>query len=82
VRLAGAIYGNIVVTAVVASLPEDDDTSSLELVVAALGTVLVFWLAHVYARVLAGGLDGEPFVGRAILPPTTRSGTSGSWSRG
>jgi hypothetical protein len=49
---AGAIYGTIVATAVIAGLSEDPDVSSWDMVAGTLGTTIVFWIAHVYARIL------------------------------
>jgi len=49
---AGAIYGTIVATAVIAGLSEDDEVSSTDMVLGTLGTTIVFWVAHVYARIL------------------------------
>lgn len=46
-----AVYGIVLVTALIA-LGWDDDTD-LEVLVFVLGTVTVFWLAHVYAAVVA-----------------------------
>ena len=58
---AGAIYGQILVTAVVATLSEEDDISAGETFAAVAVTMLVFWLAHVYAESVAKRLGrGEP----------------------
>jgi hypothetical protein len=51
--LAGAIYGQILATAVLAGLSEDGGISSGELFAEVAVTTLVFWLAHVYAQALA-----------------------------
>ena len=64
-NLAGAIYGTILVTSVVAA------ADGSEAIWRSLGivevTVLVFWLAHVYAGALAASLDGkEPLSRREI----------------
>jgi hypothetical protein len=66
-NLAGAIYGTILVTSVVAA------ADSSEAIWESLGivevTVLVFWLAHVYAHALAFSLDNaEPFSARELRP--------------
>jgi hypothetical protein len=47
---ASAIYGAILVTAVIAALSEDHGAGARELLAAALDTSIVFWLAHVYAQ--------------------------------
>jgi hypothetical protein len=46
---SAAIYGTIVVSAVIAALSEDPAAGPGEIASAALLTVVVFWLAHVYA---------------------------------
>jgi hypothetical protein len=53
VELAGAIYGTILVTALIAALSEDEGADPLEIGAAVILSTLVFWLAHVYARLLA-----------------------------
>lgn len=59
------IYGVVLVTAVIAVGWEDD--TDLEVLIFLLGTVLVFWLAHIYAAVVAsrGVKDPHP-LGHAI----------------
>jgi hypothetical protein len=66
-NLAGAIYGTILVTSVVAAADSSDAIwQSLGIVEV---TVLVFWLAHVYAHALAWSLDSnEPFSRRGLRP--------------
>src|SRR5262245_48038574 len=49
---AGAIYGTIVATAVIAGLSEDDEVSSRDILLGTIGTTVVFWIAHAYARIL------------------------------
>jgi hypothetical protein len=49
-RLTGAIYGQILVTAIVATLSEEESISASDILVGVVVTMLVFWLAHVYAR--------------------------------
>jgi hypothetical protein len=56
-RIVAAIYGQILVTAVVAALSEDAATTSGYLLLSASTTVLVQWVAHVYATVIARGID-------------------------
>ena len=51
--MAGAVYGQILATAVLAGLSESEDLSSGELFAGVAVTTLVFWLAHVYAQALA-----------------------------
>ena len=66
-NLAGAIYGTILVTSVVAAADSSDAIwQSLGIVEV---TVLVFWLAHVYAHALAWSLDSkQPFSARELRP--------------
>jgi len=54
---SGAIYGTIVATSVVAAGAHD--TSPGKLALATAMTVLVFWLAHIYAQVLQRGLHDQ-----------------------
>jgi hypothetical protein len=49
---AGAIYGTIVATSVIAGVSEDEDVTSRDILLATIGTTVVFWIAHVYARIL------------------------------
>lgn len=46
------VYGLVLVTALIAVSWEDD--TDLDVLVFVFGTVVVFWLAHVYAAVVAG----------------------------
>jgi hypothetical protein len=50
----GAIYGTIVATAVIAASAHDKRPGLI--LAAAAATLVVFWIAHVYAEVLAHGL--------------------------
>jgi hypothetical protein len=64
-NLAGGIYGTILVTSIVAA------ADSSEAIWLSLGiveiTMLVFWLAHVYAGALARSIDSdEAFSGSAV----------------
>jgi len=62
-REAAAVYGTILVLAVVAALSEDEDATSLALLGGVLATSVVFWVAHVYADVLSrrAGADHSPW---------------------
>jgi hypothetical protein len=51
--IAGTVYGTIVVMAVVAAGSRGDDTDPWRLAVLVAATVLVLWVAHVYAHALA-----------------------------
>jgi hypothetical protein len=64
-NLAGGIYGTILVTSIVAAADGSVEIwRSLGIVEV---TVLVFWLAHVYAHALAWRLDSEEKFSRAGL---------------
>jgi len=56
-RLVAAIYGTIVLLTVLAPLPDDEPADNLFFAVA--GTAIGFWLAHVYADLLAMDVEGE-----------------------
>jgi hypothetical protein len=56
---ARAIYGTILVMAVITALSHDDSVTSAELVAGVLATTSVFWIAHVYAEVLGQRMEGE-----------------------
>ena len=57
--LTEAIYGLILATSVIAVSREYDATNAGRIGVTVLVTGIVFWLAHVYARVLAGTVTPE-----------------------
>jgi hypothetical protein len=54
--VAAAIYGQILITAVVAALSEDSTLAVGYMLLSAATTVAVLWVAHVYAEVLARGI--------------------------
>lgn len=65
-RLAGAIYGTIVVAGVLAATEYDDHPEALETGVYAVATVAVFWLAHAWAQTLGRRLVGVGPSGRTL----------------
>ncbi|MBA3300614.1 MAG: hypothetical protein H0T15_01985 [Thermoleophilaceae bacterium] len=81
-RLAGAVYGTILVTALIAAYSEYEGTSSSELLLAVVTTSIVLWLAHVYARAVSQRMESpatrglflaamrheRPIVEAAVLP--------------
>ena len=72
-NLAGGIYGTILVTSLVAAADGSDEIwRSLGIIEV---TVLVFWLAHVYAHALAWRLDSNEGFTRAGLRRIAR----GEW---
>jgi hypothetical protein len=58
-NLAGAIFGTIVATAVVAGLDEGNAVSAGRALAILLGTGATFWAAHVYAHLLAERIQGH-----------------------
>jgi hypothetical protein len=72
-NLAGGIYGTILVTSLVAAA---DGSITIWRSLGILEvTVIVFWLAHVYAHALASRLDSnEPFSGAGL-----RRVAAGEW---
>ncbi len=62
-----AIYGLILATSVIAVSREYESTDALLIAVSVLVTGVVFWLAHVYARVLARHIETQSTLTRAEL---------------
>ena len=58
-RVAAAIYGTILVTAVIAYSSEDDDLGTGQILIAVVVTLVVYWLAHVYTDVLGARMAGS-----------------------
>lgn len=65
-RLADAVYGTILVTALIAAYSEYDGASSTELLGAVVSGTLVLWLAHVYSVVVSRRM-AEPASKRLLL---------------
>jgi hypothetical protein len=59
------VYGIVLVTALIAVGWEDD--TDFEVLVFVVGTVFVFWLAHIYAAVVASRAVQPPLVLRTAL---------------
>ncbi|HEX6618009.1 MAG TPA: hypothetical protein VF024_00040 [Solirubrobacteraceae bacterium] len=67
---ARAIYGTILVMAVITALSHDDSVTSAQLIAGVLATTFVFWIAHVYAEVLGRrveGAGGRPTLGNVSI---------------
>ena len=60
-----AIYGLILATSVIAVSQEYDPANAGRIGVSVLVTGVVFWLAHVYARVLAGSITRQRRLNRS-----------------
>jgi hypothetical protein len=52
-NLAGAIYGTVLATSLVAAFSEAFEYSAFEIAVSVFVTGIVFWLAHVHSRLFA-----------------------------
>jgi hypothetical protein len=52
-RIAGSVYGTIVVLAILAAGAESESIDAWELDVLMVGTVVLLWIAHVYAHGIA-----------------------------
>ncbi|GHE26463.1 hypothetical protein ACFRKE_28020 [Kitasatospora indigofera] len=72
---SGAVYGSLLAASVIAATSSVGDFPRLETVVLLLVTGLVFWAAHVYAR-----LTGERSAGRKITWAETRRVGGHEWS--
>jgi hypothetical protein len=58
-NVAGAIYGQVLVTSFVAALSEAKSIDAGEIFAALFFTMLVFWLAHSYADAVASRLERD-----------------------
>jgi hypothetical protein len=72
---AAAIYGTILVLAVSAALSEDQKLGPGRILAGIVTTSLAYWLAHVYAEVLADSLAGS----RASLVIRVRRAAVREW---
>ena len=71
-RAAPAIYGQILSTAVVATLSEDPDYAVSDVLTAVVVTTIVFWLAHVYAESTARRLTMDHNISLAEIGAVAR----------
>ena len=69
------IYGLILATSVIAVSQEYDSTDAGVIAVSVLGTAVVFWLAHVYSRVLARSIARRRMLNR----PEVRDALRHDW---
>ena len=67
-----AIYGLILATSVITVSREYDSSNAGRVGVTVLVTGVVFWLAHVYARVLAGSITRQRRLSRSELGEALR----------
>ena len=70
--LTEAIYGLILATSVIAVSREYDSSNSGRVGVTVLVTGVVFWLAHVYARVLARSISHHRMANRSEVREALR----------
>jgi hypothetical protein len=72
-RIAGSVYGTIVVLGVLAAGSESATIDAWELDVFMVGTVVVLWIAHVYAHGIGQSVSAEtPLDSHAIRALATR----------
>jgi hypothetical protein len=74
-RLAGAIYGTIVVAGVLAATEYDEQPEALDTGIYALCTVVVLWVAHAWAQTL-----GRRMVGGGPLRHALRHSLVRDWA--
>jgi hypothetical protein len=70
---ARAIYGTILVLAVVAAVSGDDDASATYILFGVLITSLVFWIAHMYAELLTSAVNDPSRSWRELWRAAARS---------
>ncbi|MFK0048464.1 hypothetical protein ACIQU4_31125 [Streptomyces sp. NPDC090741] len=63
---AGAVYGSLLATSVVATAGTAGEYPRVQLVILLIVTGLVFWATHVYAQLAGERLVGEPWSRREI----------------
>jgi hypothetical protein len=73
-EIAGAIYGTILASTVVASLGHDPEKLAHSVAIV-LTTSLVFWAAHVYSLMVAGRM----VAGRKLTRPEVRAIAANEW---
>ena len=66
------VYGLVLATAVIAISRESDPSNAGQAAISMLVTALVFWLAHVYARLLGGALSPDGRLTRAAVARAMR----------
>lgn len=75
-RVAGTIYGTILVMAVLAAGAESDTIDAWELDVLMVSTVVVLWAAHVYAHAIAESLTSGKRLNRNAVVDVGRRESS------
>jgi hypothetical protein len=71
-RIAGTVYGTIVVMATVTAGYNGEQTDAWRLAVVVTATVLVLWIAHVYSDALAESLERRRRLDRAEFGAVAR----------
>ncbi len=69
---AGAIYGTILSMAVISASSKDPELAPVAIAGWAVGTALVFFIAHVYASIVAAGVV-RPIRARGLIREEARS---------
>jgi hypothetical protein len=64
-NLRGAIFGTVSAAAVIAATSAHED-SLQKILIATSGTLVVFWLAHIYENILEGQHEGTRLTGNTI----------------
>ena len=72
---ADAIYGLILYSALVAGV-SDKNSDATEVLAGSVGTLLIFWAAHVFAKTLAGHEADTGSAARCGRRPRSRRGCS------
>ena len=70
--IAGTVYGTIIVMATVTAGSNGEQTDAWRLSVIVVATVLVLWIAHVYAHALAESLERRRRLDRRELASVAR----------
>jgi hypothetical protein len=75
-RIAGTIYGTILVMAVLAAGADNTTIDAWELDVIMVSTVLVLWAAHVYAHAIADSVTSGERLNRGAITGVARRESS------
>jgi hypothetical protein len=70
---ARAIYGQILVLSALAVVSEDPDLGTVDVLIAVVGTMLIFLSAHVYSELLARRIDSDRALSMAEVKEGVRS---------
>ena len=65
-HIAGAVYGTIIAMAVMGAWLADPTSGAWETLASVAATLVVFWIAHVYAHMVGQGLGGPQGVAHEL----------------